>query len=253
MNSLLADLISLVTVEGIHSIVSRVDEALRQSAPLRIGYLNAQVCAVARSHANALAYLKNCDILLPDGAPVAWLARCVGRRRCEKVTVTELLPFVLEAANEKRSSILILGSAVSTHDAFIAMCAKQYARTTVSCIPYNVMTGDAPGTVSAIRVIDPDVLLVALGAPYQEIFLETSGAGLSARIIITCGGAIDVISGKKKRAPRWTHAIGVEWVYRALREPRRLLWRYVKTNVIFLGMSISFLFHCIKNAGRSRK
>ncbi len=253
MNALLMELISLVTVDGIRLITQRVEESLRKPATLRIGYLNAQVCAVVRSQKNALSFLKSCDVLLPDGAPVAWLARCITRRHCEKITVTDLLPSVLKTADAKGSGILVLGASTAVHQAFIAMCAKQYPRLSVSGLPFDVKTGDAQAVASAIKAIEPDVLLIALGAPFQENFLATYGTGLEPRIVITCGGAIDVISGMKKRAPRWTHSIGIEWIYRIIREPRRLFWRYLTTNAIFLGMSISVLFHCLTGAGRSRK
>ena len=239
MSALLRKLISCVTADGLSAIQTRIEGTLDAGQNLRIGYLNAQVCAAAQRHINLMSYVTECDILLPDGAPVAWLTGWFRKKNCDKVTVTDLLPSVLRIADDRSMTILLVGSAIPVQEAFVEMCASCFPRVRVSCIPVNVHETDPLKSFRGSTSLQSDILFVALGAPFQEDLLVRYRDSFTANIILTCGGAIDVLSGLKRRAPAWMHSIGVEWIYRLLKEPRRLFWRYLKTNIVFLGMFAS--------------
>ena len=78
-----------------------------------------------------------------------------------------------------------------------------------------------------------DILLVGLGNPKQELFVHRNAARLPGIVGIGLGGTFNFLSGRVRRAPRWIQCIGLEWVYRIIQEPRRLLLRYV-TDGFFL-------------------
>ena len=78
-------------------------------------------------------------------------------------------------------------------------------------------------TVERVSAAQPDILLVAYGAPAQERWIQRHAAALGVPIAIGVGGTFDYIAGRAKRAPRWLRRIGLEWVYRLVHEPWR--WR----------------------------
>jgi exopolysaccharide biosynthesis WecB/TagA/CpsF family protein len=80
---------------------------------------------------------------------------------------------------------------------------------------------------SEIRAAHTDILIVSLGKPRQEQWVDRYASATGARIFLPCGGAIDFLAGKTRRAPHWMQRIGMEWFYRLTREPRRLARRYL--------------------------
>jgi len=95
--------------------------------------------------------------------------------------------------------------------------------------------------VQEIQNSGADILLVAMGVPRQEKFLQDNWEQLGVKLAIPVGGSFDVISGYKKRAPKWMQNIGLEWCFRLLQEPRRLAKRYAITNSKFIWLSIKAL------------
>jgi exopolysaccharide biosynthesis WecB/TagA/CpsF family protein len=92
-----------------------------------------------------------------------------------------------------------------------------------------------PYTVAErVRAARPDVLLVALGNPLQECWIDANLAQLDARVAIGVGALFDYLAGRVVRAPRWVRALRGEWLFRLLVEPRRLWRRYVLGNPQFL-------------------
>ncbi|MDR7457873.1 MAG: WecB/TagA/CpsF family glycosyltransferase, partial [Armatimonadota bacterium] len=86
---------------------------------------------------------------------------------------------------------------------------------------------EEPAVVEAIRQARPDVLLVALGAPRQERWMQRWLPVLRVPVAIGVGGSLDVLAGRVPRAPAWMQRVGLEWLWRAAREPRR--WAVVRT------------------------
>jgi N-acetylglucosaminyldiphosphoundecaprenol N-acetyl-beta-D-mannosaminyltransferase len=81
---------------------------------------------------------------------------------------------------------------------------------------------DEDAVVAAVRASGARVLLVALGAPRQEVFLHRHRRGLGAAVALGVGGSFDVWAGRVSRAPDWTRRLGVEWLYRLAADPRRV-------------------------------
>jgi N-acetylglucosaminyldiphosphoundecaprenol N-acetyl-beta-D-mannosaminyltransferase len=87
--------------------------------------------------------------------------------------------------------------------------------------------------VENIRKSKADILLVAMPSPKKEAFLARYHRGLGIPFTMGVGGSLDVLAGQVRRAPIWMQHAGMEWLYRLLQEPRRLFWRYAKTNSLF--------------------
>ncbi|MEI9953210.1 MAG: WecB/TagA/CpsF family glycosyltransferase [Pseudomonadota bacterium] len=88
--------------------------------------------------------------------------------------------------------------------------------------------GAQPDDVSErIRLAEPDLVLVALGAPKQELWSHLRAESLKPAVLIGVGASLDFVAGIQKRAPRWMSNVGLEWLYRLGQEPRRLAARYL--------------------------
>ena len=88
--------------------------------------------------------------------------------------------------------------------------------------------------LSRIRDAKPDLVLVALGAPKQEIFSHEQREALKPAVLLGIGASLDFIAGSRRRAPRWVSSAGLEWLYRLAQEPRRLAGRYLLRDPQFL-------------------
>jgi N-acetylglucosaminyldiphosphoundecaprenol N-acetyl-beta-D-mannosaminyltransferase len=87
--------------------------------------------------------------------------------------------------------------------------------------------------LSRIAAVSPDLLIVGLGAPKQEIWTHRHCHEIRAKVAICAGATIDFLAGKKRRSPRWMRRLGLEWFYRVLTEPRRLAGRYARDAWVF--------------------
>jgi len=95
--------------------------------------------------------------------------------------------------------------------------------------------------LDAISAVAPDLVLVGLGAPKQELWIHESAAALAPAVLLGVGASIDFLAGNARRAPGWMSAAGLEWLYRLAREPGRLWRRYLVRDPRFLGILLAQL------------
>jgi N-acetylglucosaminyldiphosphoundecaprenol N-acetyl-beta-D-mannosaminyltransferase len=93
--------------------------------------------------------------------------------------------------------------------------------------------GDAGAALARLRAANPDLVMVALGAPKQELWIHRHREALAPAVAVGVGGSLDFIAGRVRRAPRWASRAGLEWAWRLAREPRRLWRRYLVDDLRF--------------------
>jgi N-acetylglucosaminyldiphosphoundecaprenol N-acetyl-beta-D-mannosaminyltransferase len=124
--------------------------------------------------------------------------------------------------------VFLFGSAPGVAEAAAAELRRRHPALQVVGTRHGYFNPDEePGVLAQIRQARPDVLLVALGAPRQEQWMRRWLPDLRVPVAIGVGGSLDVIAGRIPRAPLWMQRLGFEWLYRALREPRR--WAVIRT------------------------
>jgi N-acetylglucosaminyldiphosphoundecaprenol N-acetyl-beta-D-mannosaminyltransferase len=94
----------------------------------------------------------------------------------------------------------------------------------------SVKEPEIPAIAAAVRETAPDFLFLGMGSPMKERLADEWAEELGARVIQGVGGSFDVMAGVVKRAPQWVQRCGIEWLYRVIQEPRRMFWRYMRTN-----------------------
>jgi N-acetylglucosaminyldiphosphoundecaprenol N-acetyl-beta-D-mannosaminyltransferase len=169
-------------------------------------------------------------LLLADGMPIAWRGRLLTARPWPRVTGADLLPAVLALAEETGQRVGFFGGGPETHRLLEEHVRERYPGLDVSGMwapnPADIES-DSDTLAAAIRDAGTDVLIVSLGKPRQEQWVDRQGHATGARIFLPCGGAVDFLAGKTRRAPHWMQRFGLEWFYRLSHEPRRLARRYL--------------------------
>jgi N-acetylglucosaminyldiphosphoundecaprenol N-acetyl-beta-D-mannosaminyltransferase len=192
-----------------------------------------------RSAALRQAYA-GAGLVLADGAPVVAASQLLGRPLPERVAGSDLVPRLLNEAVWQRIGlrVYLLGGMPGV--------ANRAAERIEKCWPGVRVVGTAsppPGfeadaelnaqLVARINDSQPDVLLIGLGAPKQELWVHRHHAQLNVPVALCVGSTIDFLAGQRRRAPRWMRRVGLEWLFRMLLEPRRLARRYARDAWLF--------------------
>lgn len=167
------------------------------------------------------ALLHRTALNVPDGVGLLFAARSQSKRLPARVTGTDLL--VRICANPAASPVFFLGAAPGV--------AEEAAKVLRSRFPSLQIAGTYSGSpalaeeeeiIRKINASGARTLFVAFGAPVQDLWIDWVLKRLqTVRVAMGVGGAFDFLAGKQKRAPQWMQRIGIEWLWRLLREPRR--------------------------------
>ncbi|WP_405154811.1 WecB/TagA/CpsF family glycosyltransferase [Paenibacillus sp. FSL K6-0108] len=163
-------------------------------------------------------------IVTADGAGIVMVSRFRGGQLTERVTGCDLLFRLLEAGSRKHWSFYILGAEESVSKRAVEVIAQNYPGVVVRGRQHGFFTMDEEQRiVEEIHEAQPDFLIVALGAPTAERWINKYRHQLNARVAIGVGGSLDILAGKTKRAPAIWQKLNLEWLYRLLSQPSR--WR----------------------------
>ena len=180
--------------------------------------------------------LQTTDLITADGMPLVWAAKLLGAQIEERVAGSDFVPILAGRAEQEGFSLYLLGAApgVAARAAEVLVESSPSLKIVgVESPPFMPVAEMDDVIVDQINSADPDILLVAFGNPKQELWISLNKDKLRVPVMIGVGGNLDFISGNMKRAPRWMHPLGLEWLYRLLQEPRRLWKRYVVDMFLF--------------------
>ncbi len=190
------------------------------------------------------AAYRSAAMVLADGAPIVAASRLLGKALPERVAGSDLAPALFVEAGRvtglstAQLKVFLLGAAPGVADRAATRIQEKYRGVTVvgAYSPPLGFEHDPEETehiCSRISAAKPDVLLVGLGAPKQEVWTAKNCARLDAKVALCIGATIDFMAGHRRRAPKWVQRAGFEWLYRILMEPRRLAGRYFKDARVF--------------------
>ena len=198
--------------------------ALREQMGKKSGaYLvtpNPEIVWLARKDTDFAAVVEQAALVLPDGVGITIGAKILGTPLKARLPGIAVIEQLLATMAPKGESVFLFGAAPGV--------AQYAAECLVEKYPGLVIAGIADGysdydkTAEAICAAEPDLLLVCLGAPRQENWMAAQDFQGVVGVMAGLGGALDVFSGKVRRAPRWMQKAGLEWLYRLIREPRRI-------------------------------
>jgi exopolysaccharide biosynthesis WecB/TagA/CpsF family protein len=222
-----------IDVAGGKEMVERIGAAARRGRA-RVAYVNAHTLNLAYEQPALREALGGSDFVLNDGVGVSLAARLQRRRFPENLNGSDFTPRLLDLCAREGWPVFLLGG----QPGVAQRAADELSRT----VPSLRIVGARDGfqrksdlDVEAVRVAGAEVLLVAMGNPLQELWLQQHFERLPRlRLGVGVGAFLDFQSKTVSRAPRWMNRWGIEWVYRLTREPKRLAKRYLLGNPRFL-------------------
>lgn len=185
---------------------------------------NLEMLEGARKSDETNKILNSASVLLPDGAGVLLASRFVGTPIKNKVAGIDFGEELISLCEKGEKSIFLLGASHQVVKKAAKKLIKKHPKLKICGIHNGYFKKDEEATViSKIQRANPDVLLVCMGFPKQERFVYEHKNELSGVKVIAClGGALDIWSGRKRRAPDIIKKVHLEWLWRILSEPRRV-------------------------------
>jgi N-acetylglucosaminyldiphosphoundecaprenol N-acetyl-beta-D-mannosaminyltransferase len=172
------------------------------------------------------------SLSLVDGTPVLWAARLLGHPLPEKVSGSDLVVPLMERAAARGWRVFLLGGGPGSAETAAARLLEQFPGLKVvgidaPRIDIGSPLDDRRAVAARVGEAKPDLVLVALGSPKQEIFCDETADVFKPAVLVGVGASLDFIAGVARRAPPWMSRAGLEWLYRLAHEPRRLAGRYL--------------------------
>lgn len=231
-----------VEVLGVAIDDASMDEALAtvldaaRRRPARIFFfVNAHSLNVATGNPAFRESLAGADAVWADGVGMALAARLRGRSLRDNVNGTDLFPLLCAAAAREGLTIFLLGAQPGVAEETARRARERWPALRIAGTHHGFFSAaEEPRVLDEIAAAQPDILLVALGVPAQELWLTRQRAALRAGACLGVGGLFDFYSGRIPRAPVWMRRAGLEWAWRMMQEPRRLALRYLVGNPLFL-------------------
>jgi N-acetylglucosaminyldiphosphoundecaprenol N-acetyl-beta-D-mannosaminyltransferase len=168
--------------------------------------------------------LVGADVCIPDGAGVVWAGDFLYESPVlTRIPGVELVERLLERARDAGFSAYFLGSTGTVIRKARDVLAARYPGLRIAGVRDGFFSPDEEdGVIAGINAAAPDMVFVAMGVPKQEMWIARTIGRLDTSLMMGVGGTFDVISGEKARAPLWLQRSGLEWLYRAVREPHRI-------------------------------
>ncbi|PYF04169.1 exopolysaccharide biosynthesis WecB/TagA/CpsF family protein [Rhodopseudomonas faecalis] len=228
----------IAVVDREQSAKAMVDEALRRRGlwryPAYLTSANGEVTYRCATNEAERELFMQADAIHADGMPHVFASRV----RCEealpeRVATTDLFYDVAAEAETRGATMYMLGATEQANAAAAAKVMERFPKLQLVGRRHGFFDSpdDEIAACNEIAALSPDILWVSMGVPYEQQFVIRNRQRLtSVGVIKTSGGLFDWLTETKPRAPQWMQNLGLEWLWRIWLEPRRLGWRYLKTN-----------------------
>jgi len=216
-----------------------MDESLEKSIDLiRMRHkqhvvLNASKVVLASNSPELRMVINGCDLVNADGMAVVWAARLLGFKMPERVAGVDYMHRLMDLAASREFTVYLLGGSSDVVQSTRTFFESNGVKVVGARDGYWNKDTELD-VVDNIRREAPDILFLAIPSPQKEYFLHTHLHNLNCGLAVGVGGSFDIVAGKTRRAPKWMQAVGLEWLYRLLQEPRRMFKRYLVGNTKFV-------------------
>ena len=239
VNILGVNVSNIANNELLDTLAKRIRE--KQKVQVCITPVNSVLAAI--KDPEVLAVYNNAAFVLCDGMPIKWASSFLNTPIQERITGLDLLPNLVELSAKNNFSVFLLGASPGVGEKLKQTILQQYPNCKVAGIyvpPFmKVFSGiENDKMIQAVNDASPDILLVSLTAPKQDIWIAQNLHLVNAPVQVGIGGAFEVMAGLAKRSPKWMQSAGLEWLFRFLQEPKRLFRRYFIEAPLFIPLII---------------
>ena len=202
--------------------IEKVEKFFEERKPVIVATANAEMLMRATHDAELKDILNAAELVVPDGAGTVWAAHHLGYEMPERVAGYDLAQNLMKRAPAKNRRVYFFGSAPSVADKAKLKAEALYPGIQIVGTRNGYFKEEDEAQIIAdIKAAQPDLLLAALGVPKQEKWLAKYKDELNVPVSIGVGGTFDVMAGVMKRAPKWMQKAKLEWLFRALLQPKR--------------------------------
>ena len=220
---------------------SKAELASLPEGKLLINTVNAHSYNTAGKDSLFAEALMNGDVLIPDGVSIVKACKWIKAKSQpkERIAGWDLFSFEMEKLEKKGGTVMFMGSSQKVLDLIVKRAAVEYPHLKVVTYspPYKPEFSDEDNKaiIDAINAANPDLLWIGMTAPKQEKWTYSHWNELNIHCHVgTIGAVFDFFAGTVERAPMWWQLHGLEWLYRLLKEPKRMWRRYIIGNALFL-------------------
>ena len=212
-----------ITSSTMKDAVNILDQNIADNKQCHVITANPEIVMMACKDDDFKDILQSAEFVFADGTGVVWAGRRKGFSVPERVTGFDLTQQLLKLADQKNYSVFFFGAADGVAQKALDNIAEKHQNINFSgCRHGFFCDADNDEIIDQINAAAPDILLVALGAPKQEKWVHENRKSLQAKVILCIGGSFDVMAGNISRAPAFIQKLGLEWLYRALKQPSRI-------------------------------
>ena len=220
---------------------SKAELASLPEGKLLINTVNAHSYNTARKDSLFAEALMKGDVLIPDGVSIVKACKWIKAKSQpkERIAGWDLFSFEMEKLEKKGGTVMFMGSSQKVLDLIVKRAAEvyPYLKVVTYSPPYKPEFSDEDNKaiIDAINAANPDLLWIGMTAPKQEKWTYSHWKELDIHCHVgTIGAVFDFFAGTVERAPMWWQRHGLEWLYRLLKEPKRMWRRYIIGNALFL-------------------
>ena len=206
------------------TMAEAVDAAYALQSEKRAAYVvtpNPEIVMCCREDAEAAEAVRGAALTIPDGIGVIYGAKILKTPLKEKVPGCDFTLALMDKMQAEGRSVFLFGAKPGVADLAAERLHRQFPGLRFVGTNDGYFTDDTP-IIEKINAAAPDLLLVCLGAPKQEKWMHTNAPKLDVGLMIGAGGSLDVYAGTAERAPEGWQKAGLEWLYRLLKEPKRI-------------------------------
>ena len=227
-----------ISAINLQEAVGEIERWIAQGEPHYVDVCTVQTVMECRKAPRLRQLVNDSGMATPDGMPLVWLSRLRGHRSAGRVYGPDLMLALCERSRTTKHRHFFYGGGPGVADLLARKLQARHPGLVVAGThtpPLRPIDADEDrAVVDAINAAAPDIVWVGLGTPKQDYFVARHRARLRAPALIAVGAAFDFHAGVLRQAPRWMQRSGLEWLFRLAQEPRRLAYRYLVYNPLFL-------------------
>lgn len=214
--------VDCVDMAGARQAIGQIIDGDRPQAVIAV---NPEKVIKAQSDENLRGQLRSAGLLIPDGIGIVLAATILGLGKMRRVPGSELMPEICQIAAQKGRGVFLFGASPDVNESVAAELVKRYPTIAIAGRQHGyVKDNEMEEVVNRINDSGAQVLFIALGSPRQEQWMGAHMRKLKqVRVLQGVGGTFDVLAGRVKRAPPLFLRLNLEWLYRLLAQPQRIL------------------------------
>lgn len=220
-------------------VLSKIVKLAKERTPSYVCFVNAHMTVEANNDVYMRNVVNSATFALADGYPVAKAFKYIHDIKQERIAGMDFFPELLKSCEIHNLNVCLLGSTESVLNAIEAKAKIEFPKLKITNKISPPFNQEWPNYeyIEAINKSNTNVVFVALGCPLQEKWMYENHKDIKA-VLLGVGGAFPVYSGELSRAPKWMSKNGFEWLYRLIKEPKRMWKRYFYTNTVFLRLLV---------------